>query len=149
VSEPNIRQLAEIEANERWLAQMPDLRASDKAIEAAKLAARRELSASSSMPARRTWRAWTGSLAAAAAIALATTVGWRSFRVEPAAPMTQNPIASVASAGTSTQVTQLDEQLESLEDWSADASWEANGADLYEAFKEVMQDDTNSHNGTM
>ena len=149
MSDPNIRQLQEIEANERWLAQMPEVRASDEALEAVKLAVRRELAAHTLQAPRRSWRAWTGSLAAAAAVALATTIGWRSLRVEPTLPASHEVITSLPSTGSTTQIVMLDEQLETLEAWSVDDSWQTGGADLYEAFKEVMDDDTGRQNGTM
>ncbi|RIK67702.1 MAG: hypothetical protein DCC65_06140 [Planctomycetota bacterium] len=145
MSEPDNRLHDEIAEGERWLAAQPTPGPAPEAVERAKAAARRELMRTSAEPARAQVRPWHGVLAAAASLALAVGVGWYVVRThEPPASTLAGGDAEptldtiAAAAADTTQLALFDDDLTELEDWSAEESWSAGGASLYEAMREAL-----------
>ena len=144
------RQLEEIAANEAWLARVATPAPSAEAVSRAKLAARRELDRQHGLTPVRSWRAWHGALAAAAALALCVTVGWYAMRVQPVtapimvADADVQPLWPEATELQTTVLVAMDDEISDLEEWSSDESWSAVGADLYYALEEALDSDVTS-----
>jgi hypothetical protein len=144
----------EIAAGEQWLAGFSAPSPSPAALERTRQAVQGELlRMQSGRLAAPRWAAWHGAFAAAAAIALAVTIGWYSF--ETAQPSGNTGTARTDSllawsADAQEEVTRfasLDEGLSDLEEWSAEQPWAANGASLYEAIEGTLEDDVGPSDG--
>ncbi|HKQ47121.1 MAG TPA: hypothetical protein VJZ71_03505 [Phycisphaerae bacterium] len=144
------RQLGEIEANEAWLARFVTPAPSAEAVARAKQAARRELARMHGGAGARSWKAWHGTLAAAAALALCVTVGWYAMRHQPAmtsmmmAEADVQPLWPEMTQQQTTVLVAMDDEISDLEEWSSDESWSAGGADLYYALEEALDANTTS-----
>jgi len=144
--------LNEIERDERWLAGFETPEPDAAAMDRLRRAVDGELARSRG---RRDagWQAWHGVLAAAAAIALAVGVAWQTRWFDGSAaegPTTSALVEAIPTndffpAEEATEaISEMEDDLSSLEAWSASMGWEVDGADLYEAMNEGMD----ASNGT-
>ncbi len=144
------RMLEEIADDERWLAGFATPGPSPHAVADAKRAARRELGR---VRGETRWRRWLGVLSAAAAIALAVGVGWRSmswFEGSQPAIASADPLpawVSQAIEESSTTFRELDLGVGELEQQAVDGSWQSGGAALYEAIEDAFTESDDSVSG--
>lgn len=144
------RQLDEIEANEAWLTGFATPAPSAEAVARAKQAARRELVRQRGESGVRSWKAWHGALAAAAALALCVAVGWYAMTLQPAktpmivAEADVQPLWSETTQQQTTVLVAMDDEISDLEEWSSDESWSTGGADLYYVLEEALDADATS-----
>lgn len=144
------RQLEEIETNEAWLARFATPAPSAEAVARAKQASRREVGRNHGTSAVRSWKAWHGAVAAAAALALCVTVGWYAMRHQPettpmmVAEADVQPLWPETTQQQTTVLVAMDDEISDLEEWSSDESWSAGGADLYYALEEALDGDATS-----
>jgi hypothetical protein len=144
MNEFGYNELSEIEELEQQLNAVPRPMAARDAMERTKLAIRAELHAMHGTGHVPRGRAWQGAVAAAAMIALAVGVGWNSLRQETRLAAEGADAIALWSEPTHEQVVQLaslNDQMTKLESWSAEESWNVNGATLYSVFEEAGQDD--------
>lgn len=142
----------EIDEGERFLAGFPTASPSPSAVAHIKLAIRAEL-ARGIQPPTRSWATWHGVLAAAAALAIAVTVGWLSARQHGPASLVATDAEPESSwlADTNREavaLTDLEKQLSALEAWSEDNAWDVSGTALYETLHNALDDAPKGNNPT-
>jgi hypothetical protein len=99
----------------------------------------------------RPWATWQGVFAAAAALAIAVTIGWQSASQYGAASNTWADSDWDSSWLSDTNhdavvLTDIETNLSALEKWSSDDSWEANGSKFYETVNDALEETPNSNN---
>jgi hypothetical protein len=135
----------EIAADERWLATFDTPPPSAETIDRLQQVMHDELELKRRRSLTGQRASWHGVLAAAAAIALAVTIGWHSTRrhtSEPYSP-SQNEFASSWLAERQQDalaMSDLDDQLSELEAWSVEETWGLGGASLFGALEEALDD---------
>ncbi len=135
----------EIAADERWLALFDTPPPSGETIDRLEqvMGDELELERGRSSSGRRA--SWPGVLAAAAAMALAVTIGWHSARRHTSGPYSpgQNEFASswlAEKQQDAVAMSDFDEQLSELEAWSVEETWDLSGASLYGALEDALND---------
>ncbi len=136
----------EIEKLERWLSGFETPAPSSEVVRLAKSAARRELHGQLATASIGKWKAWHGSIAAAAAILLAVGIGWYSQSFDVSRGTNDgmgDAIWTFASLPERSQedtirLAHLDEALMDVETWTTDLAWGADGASMYELMEEAL-----------
>lgn len=138
----------EIAQGERWLASFSTPAPSPAALTRTRRAVRAALAQPRPGASDRPWAVWHGILAAAASLALAVTIGWRSagyYTATQASVDEHFAFAWIEQTGSEAQAfTDFEEALTTLESWAADEPWNVDGADLFETLNGVLNDGTDS-----